>query len=209
MGLGIHDFALFVAAGLLLNVTPGPDMLYIMGRSAAQGRAAGAAAALGIGAGCLVHVAAAAIGLSALVAASATAFTIVKLLGAAYLVYVGASMMLAPAPRVAPAPPPPAAPRAIFVQGFFTNVLNPKVALFFLAFVPQFVAADAEHHALGFLVLGLVFDVNGTLWNLAVAAVTAAGSRRFRSGRAVAAFQRGVGAIFVALGVKLAFAERP
>src|SRR5512132_3931442 len=116
---GTHDFLLFVAAGVLLNITPGPDMLYIIGRSTTQGWRAGAAAALGIGAGCVVHIAAAALGLSAVLAASATAFTILKIVGAVYLVYVGISFIRAsrPSPRVAPhVALAPTTLRTVFIQ---------------------------------------------------------------------------------------------
>src|ERR1700737_2142839 len=123
---GTHDLALFVVSGLLLNITPGADTLYIVSRSAASGARAGAVAALGIGAGCCVHMMAAALGLSAILSASATAFLVVKLAGAAYLVYLGISMFRSGVPR--PAAPPPGAPLPrIFGQGVLTNVLNPKV----------------------------------------------------------------------------------
>src|SRR5471032_138313 len=134
--VGTHDLWLFVISGLLLNVTPGPDTLYIVGRSSTQGLRAGAVAALGIGAGTLVHITAAALGLSAILAASAGAFTFVKIAGALYLVYVGIGLIRSSRNRsgsdisIAPAPL-----RKVFVQGFLTNVLNPKVALFFLAFL--------------------------------------------------------------------------
>jgi len=207
---GTHDFALFLLAGLLLNITPGPDMLYVIGRSTAQGWRAGAAAALGIGAGCFVHIAAAALGLSAVLAASATAFALVKLVGAAYLVYVGISMVLAAraaAPGMAAAALAPAGTRAVFAQGFLTNALNPKVALFFLAFVPQFISVDAPHKALAFLFLGVVFDFNGTLWNLLVAWFSARASAGLRDGRVAAWLNRCIGGFFVYLGFKLAFAR--
>ncbi len=210
--LGTHDLALFVGSGLLLNVTPGPDTLYIVGRSTTQGLRAGVAAALGIGAGTLVHISAAALGLSAILAASAGAFTLIKLLGAAYLVYVGLSLMLSsqtPLDAAASTTHMAAATlRTVFVQGFTTNVLNPKVALFFLAFLPQFVESDATSKPLAFLFLGIVFDVNGTLWNLFVAwsaARVTAGLRR--RGAVLKWFNRCVGGIFVALGIRLALAR--
>src|SRR5271167_2099108 len=139
--LGIHDLWLFVLAGLLLNITPGPDTLYIVGRSSTQGARAGAVAALGIGAGALVHICAAALGLSAILAASATAFNTVKIIGAVYLLYVGIGLIRSAAAIAAPPIATErrlASLRGIFLQGFLTNVLNPKVALFFLAFLPQF-----------------------------------------------------------------------
>ena len=206
---GTHDLWVFVVAGLLLNFTPGPDTLYIVGRSSAQGLRAGAVGALGIGAGTLVHITAAALGLSAILAASATAFTIVKIAGAAYLVYVGFGLIrasqAAPANAVAMAP---VALRKVFVQGFLTNVLNPKVALFFLAFLPQFVAPDAPSKPLAFLFLGVIFDLNGTLWNLLVAwsAARISGGLR-RNAVFTKWFDRCVGSIFVLLGIRLAFVK--
>lgn len=208
---GTHDLLLFVAAGVLLNITPGPDMLYIIARSSAQGARAGAAAALGIGAGCFVHIIAAAFGLSALIAASATAFAILKWLGAIYLVYVGLSLIWTSRdspdamPSVALAP---ARLRAIFIQGFLTNVLNPKVALFFLALLPQFIESDAPSKALAFLFLGVVFNVNGTLWNLLVAWIAARFSMGFRRTRLAAWFNRCVGCFFVYLGIRIALAKQ-
>jgi threonine/homoserine/homoserine lactone efflux protein len=209
--LGTHDLALFVISGLLLNFTPGADTLYIVGRSTLQGTRAGAVAALGIGAGCCVHMLAAALGLSALLAASATAFTVVKLIGAAYLVYLGVSLWRSgpPTPAAGKAPARRAPMRIVFAQGVLTNVLNPKVALFFLAFLPQFVDADAPHKLVAFLFLGLVFNFNGTLWNLFVAWSAASIGRRVTGrGRASAWLARVAGTAFVALGIRLALSEK-
>lgn len=224
--LGTHDLGLFVLSGLLLNITPGPDSLLIMARGAAHGFRAGSAAALGIGAGTCVHVTAAALGLSALLSTSAAAFTVVKLLGAAYLVYLGLGLLFrrtrapgdadvqAPGDRLGDAPAgTAAAPRwsQIFGQGFLTNVLNPKVALFFLAFVPQFIAADAPSKALAFLFLGAIFNLNGMLWCHLLAWSAASAGARVRE-RAWSAplgrwLNRGIGALFLAFGVRLAAAE--
>ncbi|MGE5616715.1 MAG: LysE family translocator [Bacillota bacterium] len=207
---GTHDLALFVLAGILLNVTPGPDMLYIIGRSTARGLRAGIAATLGVSAGCFVHIAAAALGVSAVLAASATAFTVLKLAGAAYLVYVGLSMLRSPRPLAASptaGTSDPVGSRAIFIQGFFTNALNPKVALFFLAFLPQFIQPDAQMKPLAFLFLGAIFTMNATFWNLFVAWSAARMGAALR-GRAAAWIQRCIGGFFVVLGVKLALAER-
>lgn len=206
--LGTHDLWLFVLSCLLLNITPGPDTLYIVARSSCQGWYAGAVAALGIGTGALMHICAAALGLSALLAASAAAFTAVKTIGAAYLVYVGISLIRS---RSSTRSPPvvssnrPARTRGIFFQGFLTNILNPKVALFFLAFLPQFVMADAPSKPLAFLFLGAIFDVSGTLWNLLVAWSTARISSRLATGDAFKKrFNRCVGSIFVLVGIRLA-----
>jgi len=208
---GIHDLGLFVVSGLLLNFTPGVDTLYIVGRSTTQGAKAGAMAALGIGAGCLVHTLAAALGLSAILATSASAFGIVKWVGAAYLVWMGVTMLRS-SPSAAPRQTKPASPASlgkVFAQGLLTNVLNPKVALFFLAFLPQFIDANAPSKALAFVFLGLVFDVNGTLWNLFVAWSAASVGRRFAvNGTATVWFSRAVGSLFVYLGIRLALAER-
>jgi threonine/homoserine/homoserine lactone efflux protein len=209
--LGIHDFWLFIISGLLLNVTPGPDMAYIVGRSVQLGWRGGVMAALGISTGCLSHVFAAAIGLSALLLASATAFTAVKWLGAAYLCYVGLTMLLsrARAPdNAAPGENNSVTLSRVFWQGALTNVLNPKVALFFLAFLPQFVDAEAQHKALAFLALGLIFIFNGTLWCVSVAIVAARASGRVKkSGRMMDFVNRGLGALFVYLGARIALAH--
>lgn len=214
--LGIHDLGLFIVSGLLLNVMPGPDSLLIMARSAAYGFRAGSAAALGIGAGVCIHVLAAALGLSALLSASAAAFTVVKLLGAAYLMYLGLSLLFkrASTPRATDVPSPTSSTltlRAIFLQGFLTNVLNPKVALFFLAFVPQFISAEAPSKALAFIVLGAIFNFNGMLWCHLLAwvgAVTGAQVRNRRWSEPLARWlSRGLGALFLSFGVRLALSE--
>jgi threonine/homoserine/homoserine lactone efflux protein len=210
--LGTHDLGLFVLAGLLLNITPGPDMLYIIGRGTSQGWRAGAAAALGVGAGCFVHIAAAALGISALITASATAFAILKIAGAIYLMYVGVSMIVRPelveggTESVRPEPVE-GRTRHTFIQGFLTNALNPKVALFFLAFLPQFISADATAKPTAFLLLGVIFTFNATLWNLFVA-WSAARMSHALGGRALAWMQRCIGGFLVALGVRLALEER-
>ena len=213
MTLAIHDLPLFLTAALLVNLTPGPDMLFVAGSSAAQGRRAGVLAALGVGVGCLLHVALAALGLSALLAASTTAFAAVKWVGAAYLVWVGVSMLRvrATAGESASLTLPRGSSR-VFWQGAWTNALNPKVALFFLAFLPQFIAPGAPHQALSFVVLGLLFSVGGTAVNVGVALLT----HRLReglSGRGGGArigswLQRAAGVLFVGLGLKLAFSSR-
>ena len=203
--LGTTDLALFVVSGLLLNITPGPDTLYILGRSASQGRRGGTVAALGVSAGLFLHTFAAAVGLSALLAASATAFTILKWVGAVYLVYLGVSLLLV---RPAIHQPVPALRtvglRTVFLQGFLTNVLNPKVALFFLAFLPQFVDPGASNKAIAFLFLGFVFNFNGTLWNLIVAwSAARVTSSLDGSGRFSLWLNRSVGALLMYLGIRL------
>jgi threonine/homoserine/homoserine lactone efflux protein len=207
---GIHDLPLFVISGLLLNIMPGPDSLLIMTRSATQGWRAGCAAALGIGAGTLVHIVAAALGLSAILATSATAFTVVKLIGAAYILYMAFGLLRSRKEAGgAKKLDLPALPyRKIFGQGFLTNVLNPKVALFFLAFVPQFIDAGAPHKAVAFIVLGCIFNFNGMLWCAALALTTARASERLKLNPTVSLWlNRVTGGLFVWLGVKLALAK--
>lgn len=214
---GIHDLTLFIISGLLLNIMPGPDSLLIMTRSAAQGWRAGSAAALGIGAGTMIHIFAAALGLSALLSTSAAAFTVVKWVGAAYIIYVGIGMLRARLRGDAEAktddPTPAAATRLpyrkIFFQGFLTNVLNPKVALFFLAFVPQFISADSTSKPLAFIILGCIFNFNGMLWCHGLAVFTAFASARLKLKPLVALWlNRVTGGLFVALGLRLALAEQ-
>jgi threonine/homoserine/homoserine lactone efflux protein len=206
---GTQHLALFIATGLLLNITPGADTLYILGRSAAQGFRGGVLAAFGIGAGCLVHVTAAALGISALLTASATAFTAVKLVGAVYLLYLGFSLLRNSAtPRLAVADLPPTSGARIFWQGFLTNALNPKVALFFLALLPQFISTDTSNKPLAMLFLGILFNVNGTLWNIFVAYAASNLARHFKRSGAIATWlNRTVGALFIYFGVRLAFSR--
>lgn len=212
--LGITHFGFFVLAVFLLNVTPGPDTAYIVGRSVAQGRGAGLMSALGISTGCCVHALACAFGLTALLAASAAAFTVIKLVGAAYLIYLGVRMIVvkqaAGAAGAEAAQATAAKPLCqLFMQGFWTNVLNPKVVLFFVSFFPQFVSADNPHKALAFLALGSVFVVMSTIWTCIVAWVAGSVTQRF-SGKPGAKkwLDRTVGSAFVGLGLRLAAAQR-
>ena len=188
---------------------PGPAVLYIVAQSIDRGRAAGLVSALGVAVGGLVHVTAAAIGLSALVVSSATAFTVVKLVGAAYLIGLGLHTLLTRREPVDPAVPSERRLRRSFTQGVVVNVLNPKTALFFLAFLPQFVDRDAGHVGLQLVGLGLVFVaiavVSDGLWALAAgtAAERLRGSRRFLAARRWVS-----GSVFLGLGVVTAAARR-
>ena len=229
--LGISSFPFFVIAVLLLNVTPGPDTAFIVGRSVSQGRKAGIVSALGISAGCCVHALACAFGLTAVLAASATAFTVIKFVGAIYLIYLGARMLLAGNAKAAgnvangaaqndpdtalatESGPVTAKPvkslRSVFVSGFWTNVLNPKVILFFVSFFPQFVSTSSAHKTLAFLVLGAVFVVMSTVWNCGVAWVAGSVTERMRGRPTVRQWiDRIVGTAFIGLGVRLASLHR-
>jgi RhtB (resistance to homoserine/threonine) family protein len=219
--LGIQNIGLFILAGWALNLTPGPDVFYMITHALKSGWRAGAVAAAGITAGCFVHVAAATIGLSAIITASATAFTVIKWIGAAYLVYVGWNMLTSKAssvnPLASPCEPgavqqPNAASQAnyrkIFMQGFYTNVLNPKVALFFLAFLPQFISPTAAQPWLAFLVLGMLFNVNAIPVNLGYVTLAAWVSQRATVlQRGMHWLERAAGALFIGFGIKLAFSE--
>jgi RhtB (resistance to homoserine/threonine) family protein len=205
--LGIHDWTLFIISGLLLNLMPGPDTLFIMTKSASQGWKAGVAASLGICVGVYVHVFAAALGLSALLATSATAFTVVKLVGAAYLMYLGWSTWRQKVQNNVStlAKAPVQSLLTVFRQGFLTNALNPKVALFFLAFVPQFIAADSPNTMLAFIVLGTVFDINSLLWCLVITFSTAFASQKLQVSTQVKYWlNKLVGVLFIGLGIRLA-----
>lgn len=206
----IHHFTLFLTTGILLNLAPGPDTAYILGRSIVQGRRAGIASALGISVGSICHTIAAALGLSAVLAASAWAFTIVKFAGGAYLIYLGLRMILSRAGELhLPSQFRQQETAAAFRQGIITNLLNPKVALFFLAFLPQFIDPASPMKIPAFIFLGLTFVTTGTIWCLILAWFASAFSEHLRGSKTVAnVLNRTVGAIFVFLGLRLAAASR-
>ncbi len=206
---GIHDFGLFLAAGVLLNLTPGPDTVYILGRSIAQGREAGIASALGICIGSIFHTCGAALGLSAILATSALAFGSIKLLGGAYLIFLGIKMIFDRRKHLSlPSNFRRRTTTAAFRQGVFTNILNPKVALFFLAFLPQFIDPASNTKVWAFLALGFAFVTTGTIWCLILAWFASAFSERLRTNETVAQWlNRTAGALFVFLGLRLATAK--
>jgi RhtB (resistance to homoserine/threonine) family protein len=206
---GIHGFGLFLAAGILLNLTPGPDTAYILGRSIVQGREAGVASALGICVGSIFHTCAAALGLSAILATSALAFGAIKLLGGAYLIFLGIKMLLDRRKDLSlPSNFRRRTTTAAFRQGILTNVLNPKVALFFLAFLPQFIDPASNIKVLAFLILGFTFVTTGTIWCLILAWFASAFSERLRTNETIAQWlNRTAGALFVFLGLRLATAK--
>ena len=208
---GIHDYWLFILAGVFLNLTPGQDTMFIIGRSLTSGLHAGIAAAFGISVGSVLHTLAAALGLSAILATSAHAFTIVKLVGAAYLIYLGGKLLLATTVRVevaASTGPALAGPRSAFLQGILTNVLNPKVALFFLAFLPQFIEPASRTKTLAFLALGATFITTGLVWCLVLAIGAARLQALFaRNPNLRTLIDRAVGVLFLALGARLVWSR--
>lgn len=212
----VDHLGLFIVAGLVLNLTPGPDVLYIVSQALRGGVLPGLVAAMGITAGCCVHVAAAALGVGAVLATSAMAFNALKWAGAAYLLWVGARLLWrrVPADQSAPSLATPVRTamtwQSVFVRGFVTNVLNPKVALFFLAFVPQFIPVQATDPTLTFVVLGVLFNLNGLLvgaaWALA-ASWLASNARVVQ--QSMHWLDRMAGVLFVGFGLKLALTDAP
>jgi threonine/homoserine/homoserine lactone efflux protein len=199
--LDLDALGLFVLAALALAVVPGPAVLYIVARSVDQGRGAGLVSALGISVGGLVHVAAATIGLSSLLASSATAFTVVKYAGAAYLIVLGMRRLLTREHVPDEIARPPSGRRRIFRDGVVVNVLNPKTALFFLAFLPQFVDADAAAAPLQIFLLGLIFVAIALCSDSAWALVAGTLGGWLRRSRWYLGVKRWVtGAVFVGLG---------
>jgi threonine/homoserine/homoserine lactone efflux protein len=208
--LGIHDFPLFVFSCILLNITPGQDSMYIIGRSVAQGRQAGVMSVMGIMTGVLVHTLLAALGLSVILATSSLAFAVIKYAGAVYLVWIGVGLIISSNDPPALPDTPAHAPDSwkIFRQGILTNVLNPKVALFFLSFLPQFISVQADSVFLPFMALGLVFFATGSIWCLSLVYSAAWLSARFRTRPSTGGVLKKItGALFIGLGIRLALSQ--
>jgi threonine/homoserine/homoserine lactone efflux protein len=209
--LGIHHYWLFIATAILLIITPGQDTFFILGRSLSAGRNAGIAAAFGISTGTVVHTVLAALGLSALLATSPSAFMAVKFAGAAYLVFIGVRALASkggglPGEGSAPASDTDARVHwPAFRQGVLTNLLNPKVALFFLALLPQFIEARSPEKVGAFLALGLSFVALGVVWCVMLAIAAAKLRGVFLRRPSVATLlNRVAGVLFIGLGIKLA-----
>ena len=200
-------FLLFMAGALALNVTPGPDMTFVLAQSAHRGTRAGVAAALGIGTGTLFHMTLAAFGLAALFAAFPLAFDIVRYAGAAYLVWIAIGMIRRP-PHLNAGHDEPSV-SAAFKQGILTNILNPKVAIFFIAFLPQFVSKSAGPAWMQILILGVCFDTGGTLVNCAVAFGSGKLAGRLRTNPLIGKVLGWISAsVMLGLAVRLAVTER-
>ena len=202
-------FLAFVLAGLALNIVPGADMTFVIASAARGGRRDGIVAALGIGAGTLVHISAAVLGLSAILASSQTAFNIIKWIGAAYLLYIAVSLVLSGKQPAKEDARPAQSGMRLFKSAVLVNVLNPKVALFFLAFLPQFVDPKPAIPALQILCLGLWFDLVGTIVNAVIAVIAAGTAARVRHLSWVSGAARHLAATaMAALALRLAFAQR-
>lgn len=207
----LHSYLLFVGASIVLVAVPGPDMIYLLGRCIAQGRKAGLMAAIGFNLGGYAHLTAAVLGLSAIIATSVAVFTAVKWLGAGYLIYLGISILRNRSAPINPDTPCVARPtgRTILWQSFLSDALNPKVAMFFLALLPQFVDAKAPHPTLQILVLGLTVNVIALAGNMVVILLSGWITASLRRNRLLSArLQRGLGVILVMLGLRLATETR-
>ena len=206
----IENFWVFALTALMLNLTPGNDMLYVAARSTSQGSRAGIVSSLGIMLGCMVHIIAAMVGLSAVIARSALAFDIIKYIGAAYLIYLGVRALLSKKKSLhINSAIKKRSLKNIFWQGVLTNVLNPKVALFFLAFLPQFINLQQSNTALQILFLGTWFNVGGTLVNIIVSLLFGkVGKLLSSSARFIQWQERITGTILIALGIKVALSSK-
>jgi len=206
----VEHFWVFAFTALLLNLTPGNDMLFVMVRSTSQGSKAGIISSLGIMAGCMVHMIAAVAGLSAIIAKSATAFDIIKYIGAAYLIYLGVQSFLDKNNSLKiDLAIPKLSYRKIFWQGVITNVLNPKVALFFLAFLPQFINVKEGNTAMQILFLGVWFNIGGTIVNIIVALLFGKIGKWLGGSPNFIQWQKKItGGILIALGIKVALSSR-
>lgn len=203
----LHSYLLFVGASIVLVLVPGPDMIYMLSRCIAQGRTAGLMAAIGFNLGGLTHLTAAVLGLSAVIATSATAFAVVKWLGAGYLIYLGVSTLLSKTGPINFDTRRVTGPGAktILWQAFLSDVLNPKVAMFFIALLPQFVDVKGPHPTLQILVLGITVNVVALAGNIVLVTLSASITASLRRNTSVSAWlQRLLGATFVALGLRLA-----
>lgn len=208
---GITNFTAFIIAGILLNITPGSDTMYILGRSISQGKRAGIASVLGISTGSLVHTLFAGLGLSVIIAQSPTVFNAIKYLGAVYLCFLGGKMLLNTASDNFKIQniEEELDLKKIYFSGILTNVLNPKVALFFLAFLPQFVDNQSIGNPIPFFLLGLTFVFTGTIWCLILALFSALLADKIKQNYVIKKWiDRITGGVFIAIGLKLALEKR-
>ncbi|HBX23658.1 MAG TPA: LysE family translocator [Desulfotomaculum sp.] len=201
---GIENYVLFLLSGIILNITPGSDTMYILGRSISQGSKAGIMSAMGISSGSIIHTLLASFGLSVILAKSIIAFNILKYVGAAYLIYLGIKAILSSSDTFILNEAKINNMSTIYFQGMLTNLLNPKVALFFIAFLPQFVSANNNYGSLPFLLLGITFITTGTIWCIMLAICSASATEKLRDNKKLLTLmKRCAGIIFIGLGLKL------
>ncbi len=201
----IQNFGLFLTLSWILILTPGPDILYVLTRGISQGKKAALISALGITGGILIHTLFAALGLSVILKTSALAFSIVKLAGAVYLIYLGVKSFTTKS-DLKLGERPVVSLRKVFTQGFITNTLNPKVAIFFMAFLPQFIVASEVTTPVPFIILGLTFALNGLIFLIALGYFSGlAGAYLTKNARFSLILERVSGSILIILGIRLAF----
>lgn len=202
---GILNYKVFLLSGILLNITPGADTIYILTRSVSQGRRSGIISVLGIGTGCLVHTIMAGLGLSIILAKSALAFNIIKYIGAAYLVYLGIKSFLSKTSLTdIDNKANQKSFKKIYFEALLTNTLNPKVALFFLAFMPQFINPANTFGSVPFFILGSTFAFTGVTWCLLLVLFSSIATKKLREHNNISLFLNKItGLVFVALGIKL------
>lgn len=207
---GIENFSLFLISCILLNLTPGQDTMYIVGRSVAQGRQAGILSAFGIMSGVLIHTLLAALGLSIILATSSLAFSIIKYAGAGYLIWIGIGFILNEGhnDKLEAAEGKQNKRWELYRQGVLTNLLNPKVALFFLSFLPQFVNQQAEVIFAPFMILGMVFFTTGSIWCMVLVYGSSWLTDKYRNRTSMGGILKKLtGTLFVGLGIKLALSQ--
>ena len=208
--LGIENLSLFLVSCLLLNLTPGQDTMYIVGRSVAQGRRAGILSVFGIMSGVLIHTLFAAFGLSVLLATSSLAFSLVKFIGAGYLIWLGIGFIRSGRhdEELGAVEKEPVRLWLIYRQGVLTNLLNPKVSLFFLSFLPQFVDPKTEFIFTPFIVLGMIFFTTGSIWCTVLVYGSSWLTDRFKNNTAIGGMLKKLtGTLFIGLGIKMAFSH--
>lgn len=209
--MGLSNYLLFVCASIVLCIVPGPDMIYLLGRSIAQGKKAGLAAAFGINLGGYFHLLMAVLGISAIIATSAVAFTVLKWCGAIYLIYLGVQSILSKqtVARVSARVLQPAMYRTIFWQGFLSDTLNPKVAIFFISLLPQFIQPNSGSALNQLLILGITVNVIALSINIAIVLFAQALTRRLRQSKRISVIlQKAMGGLFIVLGLRLANEHR-
>jgi RhtB (resistance to homoserine/threonine) family protein len=208
---GIENYLVFIVSGIILNITPGNDTIYILSRSIAQGRKAGIISVLGIGTGALTHTIMASLGLSVILSKSILLFDVIKYIGVIYLVYIGIKTIISKNNPFNNQTNIESSVdyKQIYKQGFLTNLFNPKVALFYLSFLPQFINPNINNTPIPFLILGVTFLTTGTIWCLFLAYASSFLSKILRENDKISTIANKLcGMIFIGLGLKLAFEKR-
>ncbi|PTJ63968.1 LysE family translocator [Mammaliicoccus sciuri] len=200
----IVSFQLFLITVLIICITPGIDMIFILNRSISQGRDAGIYSALGVSVGAVVHTVLSGLGLSVILQTSVVLFTIIKIVGAVYLIYLGIQMFISKQSSISIKKTVYQSRRKLFVQGVITNVTNPKVALFFISFIPQFISVDNQYGPIPFLILGSIFAVMGAITSFIIAIFSSSLTTKLRENIVAEKIINKIsGAVFVILGISL------